>query len=86
MTEYVTAAKIEGVQSGFQGFMTLCFWLWGGFGLLFNGVSFLGLTGNIGVGTSSYLTASISLWIGGTVFFGLATLIAPGGYEFKRLA
>jgi hypothetical protein len=85
MTEkFITAAKIDGLQPTFRALLAGCFWIWGGFGLLLNVMSFLGLSGSLGVGTSAYLAACLLLWIGGMVMFGLGALIAPNNYEFKR--
>ena len=47
-----------------KGFLAVLFWLWGVVGLLFNAGTLFGLTGNIGVGTSAYLTATCLVWIG----------------------
>lgn len=41
-----------------KGFLSAVFWLWGVAGLLFNAGTLFGLTGNVGVGTSSYLSAT----------------------------
>jgi hypothetical protein len=56
--------------------MTVIFWIWGILGLLINGVSWLSLTGNVGVGTSAYMAAAILLWIGGMVLFGFGAVIS----------
>ncbi|HEY6832143.1 MAG TPA: hypothetical protein VI251_06595 [Pseudolabrys sp.] len=85
MTEkYITAATIDGLQPTLRALLAVCFWLWGGFGLLLNVMYFLGLSGSISVGPSAYLAACLLLWIGGMVMFGLGALIAPNNYEFKR--
>jgi hypothetical protein len=85
MTEnFITAAKIDGLQPTLRGVLAMCFWLWGCFGFLLNIMSFLGLGWSISVGTSAYLTACLLLWIGGMVMFGLGALITPNNYEFKR--
>ena len=55
--------------------MSVVFWIWGILGLLINGMSWLSLTGNVGVGTSAYMAAGILLWIGGMVLFGLGAVI-----------
>ena len=80
------AATIRGVFTSGRGAFTALFWIWGVIGLLVNGFSFLGLTGNIGVGTSAYLAASILLWIGGMVLFGLGAVIIPSTMNFERTA
>jgi hypothetical protein len=64
-----------------KGFLAVLFWLWGVVGLLFNAGTLFGLTGNIGVGTSAYLTATCLVWIGGMVLFGVGatrTLMVNG--------
>ena len=82
--KFEVSATIESARTGFQNFATLCFWLWGGFGLLLHIGTFLGLSGSITVGTSTYITASLLLWIGGMIFFGLLGLNSRSVYEFKR--
>jgi hypothetical protein len=62
------------------------FWIRGAGGFLLNGFAFLGLTGNVGVGTSAYMSACILLWIGGMVLFGLGAIIIPGSMNFQRPA
>ena len=83
-TKFEISAMIEGARTGFQAFATLCFWVWGGFGLVLNIGAFVGLGISISVGTSAYLAASSLLWIGGMIFFGLLGLISRSVYEFKR--
>lgn len=78
------AATIRGIFTTGRTAFTILFWVWGGVGLLINGFSFLGLSGNIGVGTSAYLAASILLWIGGMVLFGFGAVIVPGTMNFER--
>jgi len=58
-----------------EGSMSVIFWIWGILGLLINGLSWLTLTGNVGVGTSAYMAAGMLLWIGGMVLFGLGAVI-----------
>ncbi|MCA6104751.1 hypothetical protein [Bradyrhizobium australafricanum] len=48
-----------------KGVLAVFFWLWGIVGLFFNAGTLFGLIGNIGVGTSAYLTATCLVWIGG---------------------
>jgi hypothetical protein len=83
-TNYTSSALIEAQAPGARIFLTFMFWLWGGIGLLANAISFFGLTGSVGVGTSTYLAAGSLLWIGGMVLFGIGALIAPSNYDFKR--
>ena len=40
--------------------MTMLFWIWGILGLLINGLSWLTLTGSVGVGTSAYMGPEFS--------------------------
>jgi hypothetical protein len=54
--------------------MQIIFAIWGLLGLIINGMSFLTLTGNVGVGTSTYLAVGNLLWIGGMVLFGLGAM------------
>ena len=56
--------------------MSVIFWIWGILGLLINGMSWLSLTGNVGVGTSAYHSTGILLWIGGMVLFGFGAVMS----------
>lgn len=67
-----------------KGFLSAVFWLWGVVGLLFNAGTLFGLTGNIGVGTSSYLSASCLVWIGGMVLFGIGALLSHSDFDGER--
>ncbi|UFX41921.1 hypothetical protein HAP47_0021735 [Bradyrhizobium sp. 41S5] len=67
-----------------KGFLAVLFWLWGVVGLLFNAGTLFGLTGNIGVGTSAYLTATCLVWIGGMVLFGIGALLAHTDFDGER--
>ncbi|NYG49870.1 hypothetical protein GGD67_007369 [Bradyrhizobium sp. IAR9] len=67
-----------------KGFLAVLFWLWGVVGLLFNAGTLFGLTGNIGVGTSAYLTATCLVWIGGMVLFGIGALLAHSDFDGER--
>lgn len=69
-----------------KGFLSAVFWLWGIVGLLFNAGTLFGLTGNIGVGTSSYLTATCLVWIGGMVLFGIGALLSHNDFDGERPA
>ena len=83
-TKYISSAHIEAQAPSARIFLTFIFWLWGGLGFLVNAISFFGLTGSIGVGTSAYLAAGSLLWIGGMILFGLGALISASSYDFKR--
>jgi hypothetical protein len=80
--EWTTQAVIQGARG--RGFLIVVFWLWGLFGLLANCRAYLMLSGNIGVGTSTYLMLGALLWIGGMVLFGLGAAVLPGSYDFQR--
>ena len=67
-----------------KGFLAVLFWLWGVIGLLFNAGTLFGLTGNIGVGTSAYLTATCLVWIGGMVLFGIGALLSHTDFDGER--
>jgi hypothetical protein len=67
-----------------KGFLAVLFWLWGCVGLLFNAGTLFGLTGNIGIGTSAYLTATCLVWIGGMVLFGIGALLAHTDFDGER--
>lgn len=53
------------------------FWIWGVLGLfiVIGGLVQMSLQGSVGVGTSSYVTAIATSWIGGLVLFGLGSII-----------
>jgi hypothetical protein len=59
--------------------MKVLFVIWGGLGLVINILNFMSMfssgTTSIGVGTSSFASALVLLWIGGMVFFGLGSLV-----------
>ena len=57
--------------------MKVLFFIWGGFGFLFNLATLLDLhvPAAVGVGTSAYAAAVALIWIGGMVFFGMGSLI-----------
>lgn len=61
--------RLRSHHSSGRSILAVLFWLWGVAGLLFNAGTLFGLTGKIGVGTSSYLSASCLVWIGGMVLF-----------------
>lgn len=88
---WITAARIEYLTSEqnslafLRSTLVVLFGIWGFIGLLFNGITFMHLPDGVGVGTSTYLTASMLLWIGGMVLFGVGAAALPVSYEFKRL-
>ena len=55
--------------------LVVLFWIWGILGLIINGITFLTLPGDVGVGTSAYLAAGNLMWIGGMVLFGFGAVI-----------
>lgn len=75
---------IRSNQSSGRSILAVLFWLWGVVGLLFNAGTLFGLTGSIGVGTSSYLSASCLLWIGSVVLFGIGALLAHTDFDSER--
>lgn len=76
--------RLRSSQSSGRGLLSVLFWLWGVVGLLFNAGTLFGLTGSIGVGTSSYLTATCLVWIGGMVLFGIGALLAHTDFDGER--
>ena len=68
-TNYSSSALIEAQSPGIRILLVILFWVWGGIGFLFNTINFFALTGSVGVGTSSYMAATLLLWIGGMLFF-----------------
>jgi hypothetical protein len=54
---------------------SVAFYIWGFLGLVANGLNFMALEGNIGVGTLTHLVGGNLLWIGGMVLFGFGSLI-----------
>lgn len=57
--------------------MHVMFAIWGIIGLVLNLINSLTLFApSVGVGQSAYVSAWILLWIGGLLFFGIATLVA----------
>src|SRR5690349_17136038 len=69
-----------------RGFLTVLFWLWGGFGLLSNLFFLVSLGPSVGVGSSSFLSATSLVWIGGMVLFGLGALLANNSLDGERPA
>lgn len=55
--------------------LRVLFFVWGFFGLLFNSVTYLGLSGSVGVGTSTYIALGMLFWIGGMILFGVGSLV-----------
>ncbi|MET4627591.1 hypothetical protein ABIB83_004614 [Bradyrhizobium sp. I1.8.5] len=76
--------RLRGHQGASKGFLAVLFWLWGVVGFLFNAGTLFGLTGNIGVGTSAYLTATCLVWIGGMLLFGIGALLARTDFDGER--
>jgi hypothetical protein len=64
--------------------LTVLFWFWGGLGLFYNAGTVFGLTVSIGMGTSTYLTATALVWIGGMVLSGISALLADGDFDGER--
>lgn len=76
--------RLRSHQSSGRSILAVLFWLWGVAGLLFNASTLFGLTGNVGVGTSAYLTATCLVWIGGMVLFGIGALLAHTDFDGER--
>jgi len=76
--------RIQSSPGTARNFLGLLFWTWGIGGLLGCGGSFIGLTGSVGVGTSSYLSAASLLWIGGMLLFGIGALLANNDMSGER--
>lgn len=76
--------RLRSNQRSGRSILAVLFWLWGVAGLLFNAGTLFGLTGSIGVGTSSYLSASCLVWIGGMVLFGIGALLAHTDFDGER--
>ena len=60
---------------------TVLFWIWGSLGLLLNTGAYLGLHGNVGVGTSAYVALGMFYWLGGMVLLGGGAILST-----KRVA
>lgn len=82
-TGWSTQAKIE-LSSQAPRFFGVLFWLWGVVGFLIVTMMFLSMPGNVGVGTSAFVSAGILYWIGGMILFGLGAIVSGGRYDFKR--
>ena len=78
------AFRLRSHHGASKGLLAVLFWLWGVVGLFFNAGTLFGLTGNIGVGTSAYLTATCLVWIGGMVLFGIGALLAHTDFDGER--
>ena len=81
---WITAAHLEAMPSA-RGVLIVLFWSWGIVGLFANGILFLALSGSVGLGMPADITATVLLWIGGMVLFGVGGAAVPVSYEFKRL-
>lgn len=82
--EWERTFRLRSTYGVSKGFLAVLFWLWGGLGLLFNAGRLFGLTGNVGFGTSAYLTATCLVWIGGMVLFGIGALLAHTDFDGER--
>lgn len=60
-----------------QGALRGAFWIWGCLGFAATALSSVSLfiQTSVGVGSSSYVTAIATLWIGGMLFFGLGAML-----------
>lgn len=83
---WVESFRLQSHVGGGRGFLTVLFWLWGAGGFILNGASLAGLSGSIGVGTSSYMSAVNLFWIGGMVLFGLGALLAQNDFSAVKEA
>ena len=78
--------RLQSHQGAGRGLLTVLFWFWRGIGLVYNAGSLMGLTGSIGVGTSAYLAATTSIWIGGMLLFGIGALLSHNEFDGERPA
>jgi hypothetical protein len=83
-SEWERTFRLRSQHGGGRGLLTVLFWFWGGVGLLFNAGSLMGLTGSIGVGTSTYLAATALIWIGGMVLFGVGAMLSHNDFDGER--
>ena len=78
-SEPVNTGRI--VPSSYYYALVTLFWLWGAFGFLVNVGLYIDAAGkSVGVGTSAHMPATMLLWIGGMILFGLGALIGPRDY------
>ena len=78
--------RLRSNQSSGRGLLSGLFWLWGLIGLIYNAGTLTGLTGSIGMGTSTYLAATALVWIGGMVRFGFGALLSHTDFDGERPA
>jgi hypothetical protein len=83
---WVESFRLQSQPGGGRAFLGVMFWIWGLGGLILNGASLAGLSGSIGVGTSSYLAAVNLFWIGGMLLFGLGTLLSHNDFSAVKQA
>jgi hypothetical protein len=76
--------RLRSNQSSGRGLVSGLFWLWGLIGLIYNGGTLMGLTGSIGMGTSTYLAATALIWIGGMILFGFGALLTHNDFDGER--
>ena len=78
-SELVNTGRI--VPSSYYYALVTLFWLWGTFGFLVNVGLYIDAVGkSVGISTSAYMSATMLLWIGGMVLFGLGAVIGPRDY------
>jgi hypothetical protein len=78
--------RLRSSPSSGRGSLSALFWCWGVIGLIYNGGTLMGLTGSIGMGTSTYLAATALVWIGGMVLFGFGALLTHNDFDGERPA
>ena len=79
-SEPVNTGRI--VPSSYYYALVTLFWLWGAFGFLVNVGLYIDAAGkSVGVGTSAHMPATMLLWIGGMILFGLGALIGDKSTE-----
>jgi hypothetical protein len=79
--QWVESFRLQSRPGSGRAFLGVLFWIWGVGGLILNGMSLGGLSGSVGVGTSSYLAAVNLFWIGGMLLFGIGALLANGDFS-----
>jgi len=83
---WVESFRLQAHAGGGRAFLTVLFWIWGLGGFVLNGASLAGLSGSIGIGTSSYMSAVNLFWIGGMLLFGLGALLATNDFSAVKPA
>jgi hypothetical protein len=76
--------RLRSNQGSGRGVLSGLFWFWGLIGLFYNAGTLTGLTGSVGMGTSTYLAATSLIWIGGMVRFGFGALLANNDFDGER--